>query len=135
MLWNPKKGWRWMDRNHKTYLVSLSLSSLDTNFFPLKVESHWTPQLFASCRWNSSSHWLRSWRIFSTSCRMGMTSLLTLSMRNKLPLLFISALLLSGELDQGKSTWVTKIGKQHMQQRHYDNLIQEMRLRVTMKCF
>ena len=54
--------------------------------------------------------------------------LLALSMRNNL----ISALLLSGELDQGKSTWVRKIWKQR---KHYANLIQEMRLRVTMKCF
>ena len=46
-------------------------------------------------------------------------------MRNNL----ISALLLSGELDQGKSTWVRKIWKQRKQQGHYDNLIQEMRLR------
>ena len=43
--------------------------------------------------------------------------LLTLSMRNNL----ISALLLSVELDQRKSTWVRKIWKQHKQQGHYDN--------------
>ena len=45
--------------------------------------------------------------------------LLALSMRNNL----ISALFLSGELDQGKQQW------------HYDNLIQEIPLCVTMKCF
>ena len=46
-------------------------------------------------------------------------------MRNNL----ISALLLSDELDQGKSTWVRKVWKQRKQQGHYDTLIQEMRLR------